>query len=139
MWLQLGEGLALASLEGREVDRLGDAEPGRPGSGIVHAAEGAFATLGPDGPRRAVTDFRKPFPPELAALDPLERVSHPLTGERTYLRVPLRLDGVPVASTRPAPLFDQHSDEILAEWTGASPGRIAMLRSAGVLGGRPGG
>jgi crotonobetainyl-CoA:carnitine CoA-transferase CaiB-like acyl-CoA transferase len=136
-WLQLGEGLVLASLEGREIDRLGDAEPGRPGSGVVHAESGALATLGPDGPRQPVTDFRKPFPPELASLDPLERVVHPLTGERTYLRVPLRVDGAPVASARPAPLFDQHSDEILSEWTGASVERIAMLRSSGVLGGRP--
>jgi hypothetical protein len=47
------------------------------------------------------------------------------------------VDGAPVASARPAPLFDQHSDEILSEWTGASVERIAMLRSSGVLGGRP--
>jgi crotonobetainyl-CoA:carnitine CoA-transferase CaiB-like acyl-CoA transferase len=137
MWLQLGEGLALASLEGREIDRL-DAEPGARARASSTARPGRSRPSVRNGPRRAVTDFRVSFPPELLALDPFERIVHPLTGERTYLRVPLRIDGAPLASARPAPLFDEHSDAVVAEWTGASEARIAELRAAGALGRRPG-
>jgi crotonobetainyl-CoA:carnitine CoA-transferase CaiB-like acyl-CoA transferase len=196
LWLQLAEGIALASLEGREPDRLGDAEPGCSPSGIYPCADGwlalvassdaevsRLAALAGDAladlarlPRerrlaerdrvdaplaawtsrakaadleqelrraglraRAVFDFRRAsLPPDLARLDPYEELVHPVTGRRTYLRVPLRIDGAPLASRRPAPTFDQHTDEVLAEWAQAGAADLEWLRRERVIGGRPG-
>lgn len=186
-----GEGIALASLEGRDPDRMGDAEPGCWPSGLyptadgwlalvvrndaerarlVAAAGGALDALAGRGlgereaidahvarwtrsrksadlerelrargiGARAVWDFRRdPPPPELAALAPFESLVHPVTGERRYLGIPLRIDGAPVSSRRAAPVFDGHTDEILAELAAASPADLARLRADGVAGGTP--
>ena len=48
----------------------------------------------------------------------LERVSHPITGERPYLRVPLVLDGKPLETRSPSPTFDQHTLEVFRDWLG---------------------
>src|SRR5262249_54150514 len=52
----------------------------------------------------------------LAALNAFEKVTQPESGEQRYLRVPLRLDGEPTVTQRPAPCFGQHTDEVLREW-----------------------
>ncbi len=196
LWLQLAEGIALASLEGREPDRLGDAEPGCSPSGIYPCADGwlalvvrtdadlarlvalarpALSALA-DLPReqrlaerdrvdaivsgwtshakvaaleddlrragvraRAVFDLRAaPLAPDVARLEPFEELSHPVTGRRGYLRIPLRIDGKALASRRAAPRFDEHTDEVLAEWAHANPADLAWLRRERVIGGLPG-
>ncbi len=196
LWLQLGEGLVHYSLEGREPDRMGSAEPGRSPSGIYRCADGWLAlvvgtqdefarlvrlagdalgeTAGWSLERRtqerdsvdaalerwtavrpvadleaqlreaglAVRAVRGPRDArrseELRRIDALEDVEHPVTGRRTYVRVPLRIDGRPLDSTRPAPLFDQHTDEILREWARLGDAELASLRRDGVVGSMPG-
>ncbi len=190
-WLLLGEGIALASLEGREPDRMGDAEPGCWPSGIYPTADGWLVLVVRDAAERArlialaggaldeiaacglderdavdaavarwtgraktaelerelrarglraraVFDFRRaPPPPELAHLDPFESLVHPVTGERRYLRIPLRVDGAPLASRSPAPSFDEHTDAILSACIGATPETLARLRDERSIGGSP--
>ncbi len=47
----------------------------------------------------------------------------------------MEVDGSPVTTTRPAPIFDEHTDAVLAEVAGYDAARIAALREAGVVGG----
>ncbi len=74
---------------------------------------------------------------EILDLDALEELEHPVTGLRRYLRVPLRIDGAPLTSLRPAPLFDQHTDEILRDWLALPDEAIERLRRENVVGTRP--
>src|SRR5438094_211216 len=67
----------------------------------------------------------------------LERLEHPVTGRRDYLASPVRLDGHTLATGRAAPLFGQHTDEVLAEWCGLSPDAIGELRDASAVGTMP--
>ena len=135
LWLQLAEGIVLASITGRDPERMGNEEPGLPdGQSGVRASdevEGqwiAFArerSTTVNGYASARQDHR------LAAL--WETVHHPVTGDTEALRVPIAIDGALPASCRPAPLFGQHTDEVLAEWAGLSPEEIAALRSSGAV------
>jgi crotonobetainyl-CoA:carnitine CoA-transferase CaiB-like acyl-CoA transferase len=52
-WMMLGEGIALASLEGRDPDRVGDAEPGCWPSGLYPTADGWLALVVQDDAERA--------------------------------------------------------------------------------------
>lgn len=45
MWLQLGEGIALAAREDREPQRLGNAEPGCVPSGVYPTSDGGFVAI----------------------------------------------------------------------------------------------
>ena len=60
-----------------------------------------------------------------------------MTGERPYLRVPLVIDGKPVDSRSPTPVFDRHTRELLAEWLGHDSARIDALLAAEGVGGAP--
>ena len=46
----------------------------------------------------------------------LEEVVHPLTGTISSLRVPLRVNGTYADTRRPAPVFDQHTEQVLSDW-----------------------
>jgi crotonobetainyl-CoA:carnitine CoA-transferase CaiB-like acyl-CoA transferase len=56
-------------------------------------------------------------------------------GAVTELRAPIVVDGRPTTTRRPAPTYDQHTDEVLAEVAGYGPERLAALREAAVTGG----
>ena len=87
---------------------------------------------------RRVEDYRSTADhPGVAELAGLEDLIHPVTGRRSYLRIPVRVDGCPLASRSPAPVFDQHSDAILRSWLGLDDGRLRALRSSGAYGGGP--
>ena len=105
MWLQLGEGLVLASREGRDPGRSGAADPA-----LVRGIEPGEGT---------------------------EELDHPVMGKRAYLALPTRFDGTRMRCPRPAPLFDQHTDEVLAQWLGYDAERIAGLRAANAAGTKP--
>jgi crotonobetainyl-CoA:carnitine CoA-transferase CaiB-like acyl-CoA transferase len=60
-----------------------------------------------------------------------------VTGTRPYLRVPLRIDGKPVDTQRPAPLFGSHTREVIADWLGRSGPEIDALMETGAVGGAP--
>ncbi len=167
LWLQLGEGLVLASREGREPDRLGNAEPGVPSSGILTSADGHVGYVDrraarADRPALVRWAAARPAAEVVAALRAagvaaeevrdlraryasgalheaglVEEHDHPAAGRRAYVALPVRLDGRRLACSRPAPLFDQHTDEVLAQWLGYDAERVAVLRATGAVGTRP--
>lgn len=65
----------------------------------------------------------------------LESVDHPITGPVRHIASPFLVDGARPVTTRPAPMFDQHTDEVVAELTGYDEARLAELRAAEVIGG----
>ncbi|MFN2537217.1 MAG: CoA transferase, partial [Mycobacteriales bacterium] len=119
-WLQLGEAIVLAAIEGREPDRIGNTEPGAPDA---TAAPQSLADLYAEG--------------VLSERGLLEELDHPVTGRRPYLQVPVRIDGEPLASTRAAPLFAAQTEEVLSEWCGYDLDRLGELRAAGAIGSVP--
>lgn len=193
-WLQLAEAIVLRSSEGREVDRLGDGEPGLAPSGYHPTSDdrwvavlvrddaeyGALRTVVPALPEGLSAEARIARRDDLdaalsgwtrrqtresavaaltaagvtaapgltygdvlrgGALDErgmLERLAHPVTGDRPYAGLPVKMDGQPWRSRRPAACFAQHTDEVLREWLGVPPERLEALRAAEVIGTTPG-
>lgn len=138
MWSQLGEGIVVASTQGRDIDRLGNAEPGWPGSGIVEDGEGGWTAV-VDGTEVPVVDLRSAY--RDGALEDrgiVELTDHPVAGKRAQLGLPVVLGGRRLSTTRPAPVFAQHTDEVLDEWTGTEPAQLARWREAGAVGSVPG-
>jgi crotonobetainyl-CoA:carnitine CoA-transferase CaiB-like acyl-CoA transferase len=168
-WLQFGEALVLRAAEGREVDRLGDAEPGCAPSTFLPCADGRWAAVSTPGspttrdpveaelaawsasrpvdevvaelrgrgwPAEEALTYRRARP-ALEARGLVERLHHAVTGDRPYLALPVRIDGAPWRSRRPAARFAEHTDEVLSEWLGLAPERLAALRSSQVIGTTP--
>lgn len=70
------------------------------------------------------------------ALDtPIEVVEHPITGARRHIASPFTLDGDRPAQAGPSPLFDQHTDEVMAEVARLKPEQLTDLRGGGHIGG----
>jgi crotonobetainyl-CoA:carnitine CoA-transferase CaiB-like acyl-CoA transferase len=193
-WLQMAEAIVLRATEGREVDRLGDAEPGLAPSGYYPTADGRWvavlvrddaaydalcgvvdglpagipaaarlaqrddldvalaawtsarerdevvATLTTAGvtaaPGQTYGDVHRSG--ALADRGMLERLDHPVTGDRPYVGLPVRIDGRPWRSHRPAACFAEHTDDVLTGWLGLPAERLAELRLAEVIGTTPG-
>ncbi|CAA9215630.1 MAG: hypothetical protein AVDCRST_MAG50-204 [uncultured Acidimicrobiales bacterium] len=135
-WLQMGEGIPHKVLTGREAGRMGNREPGVPGSGVEADGDGWVAVVG-DRREQVLTWSEGHRSGVLEARGAVERVEHPVTGERLYLGVPGTVDGRPLATRRPAPVFDQHTDEVLADWAGMEPAEVARLRAEKAVGTRP--
>ena len=135
-WLQLGEGIALRSMEGREPERLGNREPGVAESGLRRDGDSWVAFVGDRSER--VMAHRDLYPDALRYRGLLETHVHPVTGERDYLAIPVFVDGAPLAGTRAAPVFDQHTDEVLREWAGYDDATLAARRASGAIGTVPG-
>jgi crotonobetainyl-CoA:carnitine CoA-transferase CaiB-like acyl-CoA transferase len=58
---------------------------------------------------------------------------HPLAGEVTGVRTPLRFSATPASYKHPPPLLGQHTDEVLTRIAGLTPTEIAALRETNVL------
>ena len=159
LWLLFGESIVAASYQGRDVGRLGNREPGAATSGVFPTADGDWVAVvsarscdelvssskgrksidficevrARGGRAEVVLDF------EAASSDSrmqpwLEEVVYPLTGTISSLRVPLRVNGTYADTRRPAPVFDQHTEQVLSDWIQCSERRMRGLRSAGALG-----
>ncbi|WP_199434083.1 CoA transferase [Qaidamihabitans albus] len=171
LWSQFGEDIVLAGQEHRDPARLGNAEPGAAGAGVLATADGHVAYVladggtgaGPAGSGGLVRwAAARPADEVCAALRAggahaqrvhsmrsllrsgalaeermLELVDHPVVGRRAYLGIPVTVDGEPLRAATPAPMFDQHTDEVLAEWLGYPPGQLADLREADAIGSVP--
>lgn len=192
-WLQLGEGIAHRSMEGRDPERLGNAEPGTAPSGFypckgdrfvaimvrtdeefvalaaaasphfnelkglnvqerlnrrpeidraisawtreLEAAEAVQILRDSGVPAREVITYQRAYRDGvLASADLLEEIDHPVTRQRAYLKIPIRLDGDMLKSNRAAPVFSQHTDDVLQEWVGMPMIEIAALRESGAVG-----
>ncbi len=133
MWTQMGEGIVTADQRGVDIGRMGNREPGVEGSGIEADGQGGWVAV--------VGERREPVQDVLgAAADPrladrFEIVDRAVVGPLQALRTAFVVDGRPTTTRRPAPLFDEHTDEVLRDVAGYSPEHIAELREAGVVGG----
>ena len=135
MWMQVGEAIPHRALTGRDPARMGNREPGVE-SDVVADGEGWVALVG--GRRQPVLTWSRGF--SSGALEDrgiVERVEHPVTGARAALAVPVTVDGRRLVTSRAAPRFDEHTDEVLADWGGFDAGRIAALREAAAVGTTP--
>lgn len=88
-------------------------------------------------PAQRARSYRRAHDEVLDSWGLVERLTHPVTGERPYLALPIRVDGVPWRSRRAAARFGEHTDDVLREWIGVAPERLAALRAAGVIGTTP--
>jgi len=163
-WSLHGDALVLADRDGRDVGRVGNRQPGCPVSAMVAAAEGRWvAVVGDEAVAKVIDEVESSTDPVAAeelierveraggtavivldpwtapAVDPvlghLETVDHPITGPVRHIASPFRIDGARPPTRGPAPLFDQHTDEVIAEFAGYDAERLAALREAEVIGG----
>jgi crotonobetainyl-CoA:carnitine CoA-transferase CaiB-like acyl-CoA transferase len=161
LWLQLGETL-VAAAQGRDVERVGNRMPGTATSGVFRTRDDRWLAIASDvdcddlaaeSQSRSAAELLAALESRGAAAtevlhfaeardDPLlretiETVEHAVTGSRPYLRVPLEVDGRPLDTRSPAPLFGQDTHDVLAEWLSMPDDRIDRLVAGGAVGGAP--
>jgi formyl-CoA transferase len=99
-----------------------------PQEALLSVLRGAGIGAGPyNNYRDAVAS--QPF----AALQAIERLDHPAARKQAYLRVPVRFDGAPVTSRRPAPTFGHDVDEVFTDLCGLSLDELAAFRTEGAI------
>ena len=160
MWNALGEALVVAGQRGSDIGRMGNREPGVDVSGFVAAADGRWvAVIGSSDIAPTVQAVAgRPWREVVAAVtagggnaevvnevldavedarlsDRFEVVDHPIIGPIRHLRSPFVVDGRPTTTRRRAPLFDEHTDEVLTESAGCDSTQLAALRARNVVGG----
>ena len=59
---------------------------------------------------------------------------HPVAGKVKLVCVPVKLSETPGSVREPAPLLEQHTDEVLHEYLGMNDAEISALRREGVIG-----
>lgn len=135
MWCQVAEGLIVADQRGSDIGRMGNREPGVADSGIFPTADGSGWEARVAGRTRRVADaLGASRDPELAYR--FETVARDIIGDVEELRTAVLIDGAPTTTRLPAPLFDQHTDEILSGLAGYDDAHIAGLRERAVVGGQ---
>jgi crotonobetainyl-CoA:carnitine CoA-transferase CaiB-like acyl-CoA transferase len=60
-------------------------------------------------------------------------IDHPDAGRHVYQGLPLHVDGLDLSPRRPAPMFGQHTDEVLHDLLGLDEDELADLRGRGVI------
>ena len=70
--------------------------------------------------------------PQVIADDLVTTLDHPVIGHYRTMTKPIKFADAPGPPAAPAPLFGQHSDEILAAY-GYSAADIAELRGRGII------
>jgi crotonobetainyl-CoA:carnitine CoA-transferase CaiB-like acyl-CoA transferase len=71
--------------------------------------------------------------PQVIARDMVPQTDHPVAGRVQTLGLPVKFSQTPGGVVRPAPLFGQHSEEVLAEAGYSSQEIAALLASGGVI------
>jgi CoA:oxalate CoA-transferase len=75
--------------------------------------------------------------PQVKARNSLIEVEHPRAGKVRVIRSPVRMSNAPFAVRSPAPMLGQHTHEVLRDLLGMTAEEIAVLETAGALGGKP--
>ena len=86
------------------------------------------ATGIPSGPVLSIGDMLKH--PQTVARDMVVAVDHPVAGRVETIGVPAKFSATPTEVSRPAPLFGQHTREVLSE-AGFTPAEIEALFAEG--------
>ncbi|MGH7925321.1 MAG: CoA transferase, partial [Candidatus Binatus sp.] len=85
-------------------------------------------------PATRVNQIRELFDdPQVAANDLIAELSHSQWGRVKQIGLLAKFSATPGTVERAAPLLGEHTDEILREYLGYSPDRIATLRAAGIV------
>lgn len=114
-----------ADLINRELARWAAIRPAR---GAMREAQAAgWPVVVANDPRSLLEDEH------LVARGFWVQATHPAAGEVTHCGPPFRLDGGGWALRRPAPLFGQHTDDVLRELCELDDAAIADLRAEGTL------
>jgi crotonobetainyl-CoA:carnitine CoA-transferase CaiB-like acyl-CoA transferase len=71
--------------------------------------------------------------PQVIARDMVPQTDHPVAGRVQTIGLPVKLSVTPGGVVRPAPLFGQHSHEVLAEAGYSNDEIAALLESGGVI------
>jgi crotonobetainyl-CoA:carnitine CoA-transferase CaiB-like acyl-CoA transferase len=82
----------------------------------------------PSGPVLSIRDMLKH--PQTRARDMVVAVDHPVAGRVETIGVPAKFSATPTEVSRPAPLFGQHTREVLSE-AGFTPAEIEALFAEG--------
>lgn len=82
----------------------------------------------PSGPVLSIKDMLKH--PQTRARDMVVAVDHPVAGRVETIGVPAKFSATPTEVSRPAPLFGQHTREVLSE-AGFTPAEIEALFAEG--------
>jgi crotonobetainyl-CoA:carnitine CoA-transferase CaiB-like acyl-CoA transferase len=107
---------------------LGDIFRKRTTRDWVEALEAAGV---PNGPINTVAQvFAEP---QAIARGLRMELAHPVAGQVSLVRSPMRFSGTPIEHERPPPLLGEHTDEILKGLLGKSEAEIATLRAQGVV------
>jgi crotonobetainyl-CoA:carnitine CoA-transferase CaiB-like acyl-CoA transferase len=107
---------------------LGDIFRKRTTRDWVEALEAAGV---PNGPINTVAQvFAEP---QAIARGLRMELAHPVAGQVSLVRSPMRFSGTPIEHERPPPLLGEHTDEILRGLLGKSEAEIATLRAQGVV------
>jgi crotonobetainyl-CoA:carnitine CoA-transferase CaiB-like acyl-CoA transferase len=85
----------------------------------------------PAGPVLAIDELFAD--PHLAARGYWEEVEDTEAGRHRYPSRPWKMSGTPLSSRLPAPLFGEHSEQILREQLGIAEATIAAMREHGVI------
>ena len=84
-------------------------------------------------PCGAINSYAEVFAdPQIRARDMVVKTDHPTLGQIDTLGTPLKLSRTPLTPGRAAPVFGQHTDEVLTE-IGFDPESIARLRQTGAV------
>jgi crotonobetainyl-CoA:carnitine CoA-transferase CaiB-like acyl-CoA transferase len=67
------------------------------------------------------------------AREMIRHVAHPAMGEYRQVGNPVKMSDTPAALRRAPPTLGEHTDEVLTNELGYTPGRIAALRASGVV------
>jgi crotonobetainyl-CoA:carnitine CoA-transferase CaiB-like acyl-CoA transferase len=63
----------------------------------------------------------------------VQRWSHPLADQVDLVASPLKLSATPVRNDLPPPLLGQHTAEVLGDWLGSTPEKLAELQRSGAV------
>lgn len=85
----------------------------------------------PAGPVLSIKEMQSD--PQAIARDMVPETDHPIAGRVQTIGLPVKLSKTPGGVVRPAPLFGQHTREVLAEYGYSNREIDALLESGGVI------